>query len=188
MFITEGGSTSIFNGPLWTWGGAFEEGSMTLEVDASTGVGTENFLAKCSSYSFSALSCAHANGPWIGPIWEGHCSESRSVSLGALAFDWDLGGRGWVRGKIVAILAKAMALEAWYSSLLTDLKELSAWCALPPRFPWPCFFFCYWEGSPCDCCCCLSWEFFFQEGGRSPLGIPECRAVWALVDLWENSD
>jgi len=35
---------------------------------------------------------------------------------------------------IVAILAKAMALEAGYLLSLTDLEELSAWCALPLCF------------------------------------------------------
>jgi len=33
---------------------------------------------------------------------------------------------------MVAILAKAIALEAWYSSSLTDLEEPSAWYAAYP--------------------------------------------------------
>jgi len=187
VFVTEGRSTSILDGPLWTWEEeAFKEGSVILEVDTLTRVGSGNFLAKHLSYSFSALSCAYANGPQIEPIWEGYCLESQSVSLGALAFDWGLGERGWVGETIVAILAKAMVLEAWYLLLLTDLEELSAWCALSLCFPWPYFFFCCWEESLCDCC--LSWGFFFQEEGWSPLGTPEWWAIWALVNLWENSD
>ena len=61
VFDTKGRSTSILDGPFWTWGGGvFEEGSVILEADASTGVESENFLAKCLSYSFSALYCARA--------------------------------------------------------------------------------------------------------------------------------
>ena len=60
---------------------------MILETNTLIGVGSGNFLAKCSSYSFCALSCVYTNRLWIRPIWEGCCSESQLASLGTLAFD-----------------------------------------------------------------------------------------------------